>query len=270
MTEVPRRCSMSPHRRGNLFWISHYSDYVHVPHRCLCFNVTRAPPSPVVPGFGIAVSLRYIYVCETYADRVQIFRQDGSFCSMVKAAFNRPIQVGVIFDCLEDEDQLIVMEENCDVLRRLNPDGTCCREIELNLLEIPKMFALSADELFVQDSSRSTCLHVFTLEGTFLRRFALSGSSLLACIVRDYIWVKQQGVAGVVVAMRPDGTIAHVCDDPDIADTVYCVAVGAEESVLLTFLRDFVSTPVSLACLVKVRPPAGLQPRYTITEKKNE
>lgn len=263
MKVVPRQCALSV--QGKLFCCRNFSDTVHMQcikncRNCVStshFHVRRTPSVDLLLGFSIAVSSRYVYVCDTANERVEMFRHDGSFYCIVNATFRRPIQVGVI----HDEEKIIVMEENCDVLRILRAlDGTTEIEMDLDLREPPTMFALSAEELLVQDR---ISLHVFTLEGTFLRRMAMPGN-LVACTVRDYLWVQHEGVEGedAVVAVRPDGTIAYVCDAPTTHNPqnhkVSCVAVGAQESVLLTCFHTVVPASVSLAFRGSVRAPVRL------------
>lgn len=183
-----------------------------------------AGPGEFATVAGMAVSDYYVYICDFVWDRVQIFRHDGSWLNMVNGKFQYPVQVGV----LSHSRQILVRESLRNTLQCFSFVGVWERNIYLPFH--PRRFALSLNEIFVQDDGQS--VHVFDFEGEWLRRFALHGD-LIASAVADFIWIsrpKNEYEKNEIAALGLDGCEIAQFAYPDVS----CIVVGPDKSLLLS------------------------------------
>lgn len=209
------------------------------------WGVRQPGPNPGPGEFttvsSIGVSDCHVYVCDYLNDRVQIFRHDGSWVNMVSGMFQYPEQVGV----LAQRRQIMVRDQAEKTLQCFSFAGVWERNINLSFW--PGTFALSRDEIFVQEDERfmqedELSLHVFGFEGEWLRHFALRGH-LIASTVTDFLWISRTPVGND--ENDENQTVALALDGREIVQFIYpdvkCIAVGPCKSLLLSNRGNIVS-----------------------------
>lgn len=96
-----------------------------------CRHIEADPgPGEFTSVSGLAVSDRYVYVCDFLNQRVHIFRHDGSWVNMVSGTFQYPAQVGV----LAKRRQIIIRDQGTEALQCFSLLGVWERNIEPVLL----------------------------------------------------------------------------------------------------------------------------------------
>ena len=225
-------CQYAIGPRDNIFQVGSRNDIIS---RDFCeanWGVRHTDTNSPGPGefskiAGLAVSAEYVFACDFLSGHVQVFRYDGSWVRMLQGSLQYPAQVGV----MESRKQVVVRERtNTDLKVFCLHTGVWKHDLHMSIC--PSMFALSAEELFVEEEDWNL-LHVFTLDGEFLRVFNLPGT-LLMTTVRDFLWVR---APTEIVILRPDGTIVAIVPFEDSLsglDEVGGVAVGTECSLMFT------------------------------------